>query len=447
MRWIPAALLTAALLGACVQARAQDAPPPELERAQALLREGRADEAWGLLSPLQARYAGQPEFDLALAMAATDSGRPNLATFALERLVVMQPGNPEARLELVRAFYALRDYERAERELRFILEADPPAEVRALVARYRERMRDARVAAAPVAKWTGYVEAGLGYDSNANVAAAQGSIFVPSLGAELIIDPAFVRDGDAFTELNAGLEYAHALSGSLAAMLGADLQVRSYADLDTFDSRAANLRAGLHQRLDLRDGVDYTLRHDEYELDHAGYRRTQAAALEWHRTFGDRARLSIGAQGYRIRYLQEEESGSDSDILALAAGSAYVFDRAARRVGLAGVYLGSDQAVGGRSDGDRRIYGASAGLQHGLGPRLEGYASLAWLYSRYAAVNPDFGIRRRDRQLDLSLGASWQLADGWFLRPQLALTRNGSNIPVNEYRRTEAWLSLRREWK
>ena len=445
MRWIPAALLTAALIGACLQARAQGAPP-ELERAQALLREGRADEAWGLLSPLQAQYAGQPDFDLALAMAATDSGRPNLATFALERVVVMQPGNAEARLELVRAFYALRDYERAERELQFILEADPPAEVRALVVRYQERMRDARVAAAPVAGWTGYVEAGLGYDTNANVATAQGSIFVPSLGTELIIDPAFVRDGDAFAELNAGLEYAHPLSGSLAAKLGADLQMRSYADLDTFDSRAADLRVGLHQRLDLRDGVEYTLRHNEYELDHAGYRRMQSAALEWHRTFGDRARMSIGAQGYRIRYLQEKESGSDSDILALAAGAAYVFDRAARRVGLAGVYLGGDQAVGGRADGDRRIYGASAGLQHGLGPRLEAYANLALLYSRYQAVNPDFGVRRRDRQLDVSLGASWQLADGWFLRPQLSRTRNGSNITVNEYQRTEAWLSLRREW-
>jgi hypothetical protein len=443
VRWISAALLTVALAGASAAVGAQ---PPELERAQALIREGQAEEAWRLLSPLEKQYAGQPDFDLALAMAATDSGRPNLATFALERVVVMQPGNVAARLELVRAFYALRDYERAERELQFILDADPPPEIRALAAQYRQKMRDRPAAALLVAGWSGYAEAGIGHDSNANAATAQGSIFVPSLGSELLVDPTFLRERDSFAALGAGLEYAHPLSGSLAASLGAELQLRSYAELDRVDSRAADLRLGLHQRLDARDTVQYSLRHNDYELDHASYRRMQSAAVEWRRLFGDRARLGIGAQGYRIRYRQADVAASGSDIAALAATTAYVFDPASRTVGLAGIYLGLDNAVAGRADGDRRIYGATAGLRRNLAPGIEGYANLAFLYSRYQDTNPDFGIRRRDRQVDLSLGASWQLADGWFLRPQISRTRNASNIAVHDYGRTEASLALRREW-
>jgi hypothetical protein len=443
VRWIPAALLSIALGSASAVAGAPGAPPPQLERAQALIREGRAEQAWQLLAPLQKQYAGQPDFDLALAMAATDSGRPNLATFALERLIVVQPGNANARLELVRALYALRDYERAERELQFILEAEPPPEVRALVLQYRARMRNLSIAAAG---WSGYAEAGFGYDSNANVASALGSVFVPSLGTELIVDAPFRRDGDGFSAINAGLEYVRPLSDGFAATLGADLQVRSYAELDTFDSRSADLRLGLYQRLDPRDGVQYTLRHNDYELDHEGYRRMQSAAAEWRRTLGDRARIAMAAQGFRLRYRQQDERANSSDILALAGSAAYVLDPAARSVGLAGLYVGSDNAVAGRADGDRRMYGATAGLQHGLAPRIEGYASIVVLYSRYEQENPDFAMRRRDRQLDLALGASWQVAQGWFLRPQIAYTRNGSNIAVNEYRRTEAWLSLRRAW-
>ncbi|HEX6319375.1 MAG TPA: tetratricopeptide repeat protein [Burkholderiales bacterium] len=443
MRWISAALLTVALAGASAAVGAQ---PPELERAQALIREGQAEEAWQLLSPLEKQYAGQPDFDLALAMAATDSGRPNLATFALERVVVMQPGNVAARLELVRAFYALRDYERAERELQFILEADPPPEFRALAAQYRQKMLERPAAAVLVAGWSGYAEAGIGHDGNANVATAQGSIFVPSLGSELLVDPAFVREPDRFAALGAGLEYAHPLSGSLAASLGAELQLRSYAELDRSDSRAADLRAGLHQRLNPRDTVQYTLRLNDYELDHEAYRRMQSAAVEWRRLFGDRARLGIGAQGYRIRYRQADAAASSSDFGALAVTAAYVFDPASRTVGLAGLFAGLDNAVAGRADGDRGIYGATAGLRRELAPGVEGYVNAAFLDSRYRDPNPDFGIRRRDRQVDLSLGASWQLADGWFLRPQISRTRNASNIAVHDYARTEASLTLRREW-
>lgn len=444
MRWMAAAWLAIALGVAPTAALGQARLPSEVESAQLLLRQGKAEEAWAILAPLEKQYAGQPEFDLALAMAATDSGRPNRATFALERLVVLQPGNATARLELARAYYALRDYERAERELLFIMEGDPPAEVRALVADYRARMKDLPAAAAPVPAWSGYAEAAVGYDTNPNVAMAQGAIFVPSLGSVLLIDAPFRKDSDTFAALGAGVEYVRALSGSLAATLGADLQMRSHADLTTADWRDVDLRAGLFQRLNARDGLQYTLRHNEYDLDH-GHRRVQSAGAEWRRTVAGRARLGIGVQGHRIRYLSDAR-GSSSDLIGVSASAAHLFDATARIVGLAGLFAGLDNAVAGRADGDRHIFGASAGLQRGLSPAIEGYASLGLLYSRYQDRNPDFGVLRRDRQLELSLGLAWRFAPGWSLRPQMSRTRNASNIPVSDYDRTEASLALRHDW-
>ncbi len=95
--------------------------------------------------------------------------------------------------------------------------------------------RNLAARAAAAAGWTGYAEAGFGYDTNANVSTAQGSVFVPSLGTQLILDRAFVRDPDAFTELAAGAEYAYPLSGTLAVLAGAGLRLRSYRELTTAD--------------------------------------------------------------------------------------------------------------------------------------------------------------------------------------------------------------------
>jgi tetratricopeptide (TPR) repeat protein len=444
MRWFAAALLSALLVGNAPAVRGQ---PAELARAQELLRQGKSEEAWRLLAPLERRHAGQRDFDLALAMAATDSGRPNLATFALERVVVMHPGDASARLELARALYALRDYERAERELQFILEADPPPPVRALVARYRRNMHEMQAAATSPGRWSGYAEAGFGYDSNPNVATAQGSIFIPSLGTELLLGRGAVSESDNFAAAGAGLEYAHALSARWTVLAGGDAQARWHADLDTADWRSVDLRAGLRHEPGARDSLQYSLAHNEFALDHESYRRIRSASAEWSRRWSQRTRTTLFAQGYRIRELPQPVRANSSDVAAAGANGAYLPGGPAGSIVLGGVFLGYDNAIAGRADGDRRFYGASAALQRRLGARLDGYASLALLYSDYRRINPDFAVLRRDRQADLAAGLSWEMGGGWSLRPEVAYTRNRSNLVINDYRRTQASLILRRAWE
>lgn len=440
MRGVLAGVLCVVLALASAASSAQG-QPAEIEQARSLIQAGRAEEAWQLLAPLQARYAGEPDFDLALAMAATDSGRPNLATFALERLVVVQPGNAAARLELARAYYALRDYERTERELSFIMEGDPPAAVRALVADYRSRMQG--LAGASPAGWSGYAEAGIGHDTNANAATAQASVFVPGLGGDLLLDPSALRDADKFAALAAGAHYVRPLGAGWALIASGDLQLRRYAEQDEFDWRTLDLRAGLQQRLGHDQNLSYTLHHGDFELDRDGYRRMHSAAVQWAGRFGERARLNASAQGIRIRYRRDDVRELSSDMLVLGAGGAYAFPWA---VASAGVLAGSDDAVSGRPDGDRRLYGASAGLQRRLAERLEAYGAFSLLQSVYLEENPQFVRKRRDRQYDAAIGLSWQVARGWFLRPQLSRTRNRSNIELHDYARTEASLALRRAW-
>jgi outer membrane protein len=445
MRWIAAVLLCVLLAARAGVAQPQAVENPVLGQADALLRAGKAQEAWQLLSPLEPQYAGQQDFDYLLAVAALESGRPERATFILERVIAVNPGHVAARLEMARAYFALRDFERAEREFNFILNSDPPPGIRATVNSYLARMRGLSGVDAP--GFSGYAEVALGRDTNVGAVTAEGSVFIPGLGIEFVPDPTFRRRADDFVSLGAGLEYTHHLSRNHTVIGGAEVRQRTHADVDIFDWRTADLLLGMTHRLDERDSVQYVLRHNEYELDHARYRELQSAAAQWSRSFGERARLALLGQGYRIRYLQQDVRASSSNLFVAGISAAYVVDEPTRTVATGGIFLGRDNAVAGRADGDRRLHGLNLGVQRLLFAGVDGYATFSLLNSDYEQTNTDFDVMRRDRQRDAAVGLSWRFADGWFLRPQVARTHNKSNLTLNEYRRTETSLTLRRVWE
>src|SRR5687768_16113255 len=132
MRWIAAVVLCVLLGVRAGLALPQALDHPALGEAEALVRAGKAEQAWALLAPLEREHAGRPDFDYLLGLAALESGRPNRATFVLERVITVNPGHLAARLEMARAYFALNDFERAEREFGFILQSAPPAEIRSL---------------------------------------------------------------------------------------------------------------------------------------------------------------------------------------------------------------------------------------------------------------------------------------------------------------------------
>lgn len=444
MRWIAAVVLCLLLGVRAAVCLPQALDNPVLGQADALVREGKAEEAWQLLAPLERQHAGQPDFDYLLGIAALESGRPNRATFILERVITVNPGHLAARLEMARAYFALRDFERAEREFSMILNSAPPAGIRSLSESYLGRLRQA--AQPEGAGFAGYAELTVGRDSNVSAAAAQGSVFIPGLGAEFIPDPQFQRRPDDFLALGAGFEYAHPMRADLGLVAGADFRQRWHSDAAAFDARAVELGATFIHRLDERNAMQYSVRHDHYELDNTRYRDTQSLGAQWSRSLSLRTRIAVSGQGYRIRYRSEDVKASSSDLLAAGASATHVLQQSTLTTATGAVYFGSDNAVAGRADGDRRILGLSLGLQRQVLPRVHGYLRVSVLSSDYETQNADFGLTRRDRQRDAALGLGWEFAQGWLLRPQVARTANRSNLALNEYRRTETSVTLRRVW-
>lgn len=442
-----AALLFAALLGISAIAAERRAAPPDLARtlsaASALMRDGRAEEAWQLLSSREPEYAGRQDFDYQLAVAALGSGRENLATFVLERILAADPRHAGARLELARALFALGDFERAQREFEAVLAAGPPPAIRAAVLGYQAKMRRADAAArAPLG---GYVELSVGRDSNVNAATSQGSVFVPALGADFVPGAAFQRQGDSFAALAAGVEGSRALDGGSSLLAAADIRLRRHSDLEAFDSQVADLHGALRLPVGARDSLRLGLSHNEFRLDDSGYRRMQSASGQWSRLLHEATRVSVLAQASRIRYLREDVRSSSSNLAVLGVGAAHAL-RAAGTLS-ASLHAGFDKSVEEREDGDRVLRGASIGWQASrVFGRGEAFAAASYLRSDYRRENASFGALRRDRQGEVVLGAAWPLAPGWQLRSQLAHTDNRSNLELNAYQRTELSVSLRRLW-
>ena len=412
-----------------------------LTSAASLLREGKAEQAWQLLSPHEPEFAGRQDFDYRLAVAALESGRENLATFILERVLAVNPGHAGARLELARALFALRDFERAEREFDAVLKADPPPAIRETVRRYQVSMR--RGDEASETPLRGYAEVSAGRDSNVNAASSQGSVFVPGLGTDFV--PTSQRQRDSFAVLGAGLEAARSLDAGKSLSGAADVRLRKHADVSEFDSQVLDLQGGLRLPLGERDSLRLGLHLHEYRQDEASYRRMQSASGQWSRPLAGASRVSAFGQASRIRYLRDDVRTSSSNLFVLGIGGAH----ALRAGTLSGsVHAGFDKAVADREDGDRVLGGATIAWQERrLLPAAEAFAAASFLRSDYRQENPSFATLRRDRQSEVVVGLSWRAARGWMVRPQIAYTDNRSNLELNAYHRAEVSISLRRSWE
>lgn len=431
-----AALALAALASV---AAAQDAPA-ELHQAEALLRAERAAEAYQLLQPLERRLAGDPDYDYLLGSAALAAGEPSLATVALERAVATDPRHGAARIDLGRAYRALGDEAQARAHFEAALALDPPQPLRQAIV----SQLDAPAHGTPAAPaLTGYIEGGLGLDSNVNAGASRGTVFLPLFGTEFALGNASQPRADRYAALAAGGELAQPLDGGLALFAAADLRARSHAEADAFDQRSGELRAGLRHRGE-RHEWRFALGHGSHYLEEARYRDHASLAVEGRYDWSARDQLNAFAQSHRLRYVTESLTSQNADQTLLGVGWLHALGAA---VVFGSAYAGDDTATDARADGDRGILGLRFGVQMPLAGWGEAYAAVSLQRHRYGRANPLFQAHRRDDQYDLTLGFARPVDGGWTLRPQATYTRADSNFSIYDYRRLDLSVVLRREFR
>lgn len=420
------------------------AAQPDLEKANALMREGKAAEAYSLLEPFEFAQAGNPKYDYLLGIAALDSGKPDKATLAFERVLAVDPNFAGARLDMARAYFQLEDTARAKTEFETVLAQNPPEAARTTVQRYLEA-----IAQREKAKQTAthsYVEATFGHDTNVNNSTSQSQVSVPALGNLIFtLNPTNVSRYDYYGMMGAGVEIAHEVGPGFAVFAGADLRYRGNNREDEFDYKSFDARGGATYAKD-KHIFRVTLSGGRYYLDNATNRDTTAIAGDYRYTFNPSNQLSVFGQESRYRFT-DAAALSINNFNQSLLGAGWLRLLADGRSALtAAVFGGTEHDLNGRADGGKDFTGLRIGGQLSVREKIDVFAAVGAQHGSYDNQNAAFRAMRSDQQVDATLGAIWKFAEAWSFRPQVFHIRNNSNIAIYTYRRTDVSVTLRRDF-
>lgn len=437
----PARFLTVCALTGCL-ASAHAELDDLVRDAAALQQAGKAQAAYDLLETHETARAGDPEFDTVFGIAANDIGNYPRAVLALERALTVQPGQARIQAELGRALFAVGDNKAARTLLR---KARAGEQVPEGAARTIDQFLNAiaRVEDATDSALGGYIEAGIGYDSNVNSGPAGSNVAVPALGGlVLTLNPAGVERSSSFANVAGGLLARFVLDPRWSVVAGANLSARpNTSSVSGMNTAQADANAGFSYRHE-RNELIIASQVSTFEYGGRQLRQTAGGTAEWvYRIDGFRQWDSY-LQYARLHYPQQ--SVRDTDRVVLGTSYAHRFRRGPLAYG--GAYIGREAT---RTEGvdqlGHRLIGLRAGMQAPVTEQWAAFATIGFEYRRFGGDDPFFLIRRTDRQATLNLGMTWDPAPGWRLTPQLALTRVASDSPIADFRKAVLSVTARRD--
>ncbi len=437
-------VLPALVFALCISIPAVLAAELDRVRAERLVSENKAAEAYLLLSPFEDQYAGDPRFDYLLGIAALDSGRADKATLAFERVLAVNPNFAGARLDMARAYFQLGDLPRAKTEFETVQQQNPPPAARQTVERYlkaieeRSKIRQTQI--------TGYAEFGIGRDTNVNNSSASTSVKVPALGNLIFtLDPSNVQRADNYTTYAAGADINHIIGEGVALYGGVSARQRVNRNADTFDYGSYGAQGGVSfatQSALFRLGVNA----ENFNLDHNPNRTSSGMAADV-RYLINPANVLLGfAQHNRYRFEQTALTVNDFDQTLVGGGYLRLFADGASAITM-NAFVGSENAINNRADGNKDITGLRLGGQYRLRDDLDLFASMGAQVGKYDLVNAAFQTLREDKQYDGVVGVTWRWDRDWTVRPQVLRIRNDSNIQINDYKRTDYSVTVRRDFR
>jgi len=405
---------------------------PDLGLAGQLVREGKYEAAYELLSPFAEASTGDAAFNVVLGQAALKTNRAGTARDLFERALAAEPGSVDAHLGLGRAYLALGNFARAKIEFETVLRFDDlPADLHQQVEIYAEAAQ-------------GYAEGkrllGSGY-----ALVGVGNYHTGSTGGGPHNDGFFsARAGGS---LNYELEDGTSLDGSL------DYRYRNYNDnpdrRDDSDLRwnaalsksmgEGNLAGGLRGRVSYRgDGQ---------------YRNDVGVYGNYRLRLDSDNQIVVGAEFRRRNYPQGPLRPRSRNIAELTGSwtTSLLDGKASFSLAANG---GREFATDDRPDGDSNFFGLSPTLNFTLTEQLGGFVFAFWQRDRYNIERLNIGgageplgiTTRNDNLYEVGGGLTWQFARGWSLNPEILYIRDQSNFLSANYSSTEIWMTLRKDF-
>ena len=417
-----------------------------LVQAKQQLDNGNAQEAYNLLIPLQSARAGDPEFDFLLGSAALALGKNTEAIFALERVLAVEPNSGPARALIARAYYNLKETETAKREFENVKRQDVPPEVSATIDRFLDAI--SRVEESEHTVINGFVQVGIGHDSNVNSATADSQVAVPAFAGQIFtLAPASTKQSDTFISFGGGVSIQHPFSKRLSLFAGVAYQNQTNTNRTDFSTYYYDANLGLNYRFD-RDTFTLAGQFNSFWVDNTklysdAYRNASGVTAQWQHDFDSRNQVSVFAQYTYLEYPGEDIRNADRYVGGV--GYAHAFGRGAL-ITYVGAYGGQEVA---KEDGvpqfGNDFYGARVGAQWNVADKFALFFNGSGEEHKYGGPDPFFLVDRNDKQYNASAGMVFFPRKGLRITPQVSWTDNKSNISVYEFDRTIYQVVLRQD--
>lgn len=409
--------------------------------ARALLRQGKPAEAYEAVAG-HPELLGIAEFDFVYGVAAVDAGHAAEGVLALERFLLAFPADQQARLELARGYFILGEDARAREEFEAVMALKPPAVVQANIQRHLDaiRLRESRYTTTA----RGYVEAGMGLDSNVNGGVSSATINLPVLGA-VQVGAAGQRQGDWAHLLGAGLQVTHPIEAGVMAFGGIDWERKELRLRDAFDTEAVTLNGGGSWLIGDHQWRA-TASHSTLLVDRTRYRDVAAIGGEWQRQISELQTVSLGLQYAQLRHTGANQV-RDTDLTGITAGFRQALAIDWQPLLSGSITVADDASRRQRGDLARMLYSARLGVSLSPVPRWGLSAGFTYQESRYKDADVLLATRRTDSFGSLDLAATYLIDRNWSVRAEASLTQNASNLALYEYRRDAIGVKLRYEFK
>ncbi|MBI3527432.1 MAG: DUF560 domain-containing protein [Betaproteobacteria bacterium] len=417
-----------------------------LLKARQQLENGNAQEAYNLLIPLQSTRAGDPDYDYLLGSAALELGRNTEAVFALERVLAVQPNSAQARAQIARAYYNLKETEAAKREFENVKKQEVPPEVSATIDRFLDAIT--RVQESERTTIRGFVEVGIGYDTNVNSATAENQVAIPAFGGLVFtLASTATKLDDEFISFGGGVNFQHPFSKQLALFGGLTYQNKTNTSEDKFSTYYLDANLGLSYRWD-RDTFTLAAQYNSFFVDDPqvysdAYRNASGVTGQWQHDFDSRNQISVFLQYSDLVYPSQQIR--DADRYIGGVGYAHAFGRGTV-ITYVGLYGGTEKE---KADNvpqlGNDIYGARFGAQWNLNEKYSIFANASGERREYGGPDPFFLVDRKDTQYSASGGLIFVPKKNLRITPQISWTDSRSNIDIYHFDRVIYQITLRQD--
>jgi outer membrane protein len=412
----------------------------DLSAAKALIESGKPAEAYKVLEPFEFEMAGNQDFDYLLAVAALDSGQPEKAILIFDRVLTVNPKFSGARLDLARAYFALKSDTAAREQFEIVQSQNPPEPAKTTITKYLAAI-DAR-SAAKVRNFKVYTEFTVGHDSNVNASTSDANVFVPAFNATLTLATSNLETSSKYFAVAAGGEYTHVINPRIKLLLGADTKKRQNPEASQFRTGSLDAHAGVRYGGD-DNNVTVLVQRGRFYLAGDPNRDSYGASGQWAYTVHPQLQVSVFGALTLNRYVPVAIQSNDSNLTLAGISWLYAVDPEARTLISTTAFSGVDSDHRIRTDGSKDFRGVRIAAQHKVRDDIAVYGSLGVQAGDYDKLNVAFSKKREDQQFDATLGVSWSVNDSWSVRPQVSSSKNNSNISIYEYERREASVTVR----